>query len=251
MPYKKYLHYRFSFTSVFVVNIAFILLTVLAMVFYPGGTQDDESVVGYSLWENFFSDAGRTEALIGVPNTLSFVLFTLALLMVGVVMIIWFRAMPVLFNTSKTARRLSLAAAVLGAIAGLSFIAVACTPSNLNMDLHMNFVYAAFLCFTTAFVLLTAAMFLENGYPNIYPAALIVFLLMLITYIYLALARPVFGGFPTLAIQATSQKIIVYTMIVSTMFQAYGALKVLNRKYAVQSFQVDNESPVAKLLRYM
>jgi len=235
MPYGKYRRYRWIFAAVFVVNITFIVLTALAMVFYPGGTQDDETVVGYSLWENFFSDAGRTEALIGEPNTVSHILFTLALFLVGAVMVLWFHAVPVLFTVSRTAKWLSRLAAALGAVAGLSFIAVSLTPSNLNMDLHMNFVYSAFLCFSTAFTLFTVSMILEKGYPKIYPATAILFLLMLVTYIYLALARPVFGGFSSLAIQATSQKIIVYTMIICTFFQSCGALKVLNRIYAAQS----------------
>lgn len=242
VTYEKYRRCRRSFTAVYMVNAAFVILTVLAMVFYPGGTQDDESVVGYSMWENFFSDAGRTEALIGEPNTVSFILSTLALCMVGVVTVFWFLAMPALFTASKTAGLLSRPAAVLGVISGLSFVAVSFTPSNLNMDLHMNFVYSAFICFTAAFVLLTAAMFLEDGYPKIYPAVLIVFLLMLLTYIYLVAARPVFGGFSSLAIQATSQKIIVYTMIACTIFQAHGALKVLSRKFAAQSHYDENRT---------
>lgn len=222
--------YRFSFALAIAASALFLVLTVSAMFLYRGGTQDDPAVPGYAFWENFFSDLGRTTALSGGPNTASFILFTCALLTVGLVMMTWFLTTPVLFTRSRAAGWLSYPAALSGALAGIAFANVALTPSNLDMDLHMDHVYAAFLCFSIAIFLLTLAMFLEKGYPRIYPAVSTVFLILLVAYNWMGTARPLFGGFSELSIQATSQKIIVYAMVFCTAILSYGAIKVLDRR---------------------
>lgn len=230
MTNREYRLYRLSFGAAVAVSLLFVVLTVLAMFLYGGGTQDDTALPGYSFWENFFSDLGRTEALSWMPNTASYILFTGALLAVGLIMITWFLTMPVLFIRSRIARRLSYPAALSGALAGIAFVHVALTPSNLDMDRHMDHVYAGFLLFSLAILLLTLAMFLEKGYPRLYPAVSAIFLILLVTYNWMGTARPVFGGFSSLAIQATSQKIIVYAMVLSTAVLAHGAIKVLERR---------------------
>ncbi len=231
MLYKRYLKYLLSFVAVVAVNLQFILLTIITMAIYPGGTQDDPTVVGYSFWENFFSDTGRTIALNGESNLIASVIFAYALFTLGAFMAVWFVAMPGVFSVSKTARGLSKAAAVIGVVAGISFIGISLVPSNINMDLHMDFVYGGFGTLSVAFILLTAAMFLEKDYPNKYPIVFIVFLTLLISYNWLAVARPLFWGLSELSIQATSQKIIVYAISLCALYQAIGAIKVLKRKY--------------------
>lgn len=226
----EYRLYRFSFGATIFVSLLFVVLTVLAMFLYTGGTQDDGTLPGYSFWENFFSDLGRTEALSYAPNTASHILFTGALLTVGLIMLTWFLTTPVLFTRSRIARWLGSLAALSGALAGVAFIHVALTPSNLDMDRHMDHVYAGFLLFSLAVLLLTLAMFLEKGYPRVYPAVSAFFLILLVTYNWMGTARPVFGGFSNLAIQATSQKIIVYAMVLCTGVLAYGAITVLERR---------------------
>ncbi len=232
MTDREYRLYRFSFGAAIVGSIFFVILTVLAMFLYGGGTQDDSTLPGYSFWENFFSDLGRTMALSWAPNTASYILFTTALLVVGLIMLIWFLTLPVLFTRTRIARCLSYPAALSGALAGVAFIHVALTPSNLDMDRHMDHVYAGFLCFSIAVLLLTLAMFLEKRYPRIYPAVSAIFLLLLVTYNWMGTARPVFGGFSSLVIQATSQKIIVYAMVVCTGILAYGSIRVLKRLHS-------------------
>ena len=46
------------YAAVMVGCIQFVVLTVIAMVFYPGGTHGDPTTKGYSFFRNFFSDLG-------------------------------------------------------------------------------------------------------------------------------------------------------------------------------------------------
>ena len=64
----------------------FVVLTVAAMLAYPGGNAQDPRAAGYSFFENFFSDLGQTWVRYGnlrTPNPVSFPLFVVALVTVG------------------------------------------------------------------------------------------------------------------------------------------------------------------------
>ena len=54
------------------------------MQVYPGGTLHNDTSVGYSFTENFFSDMGTYEARNGEPNYLSKIIFAFSLTKEGV-----------------------------------------------------------------------------------------------------------------------------------------------------------------------
>ena len=55
--------------------ILFVVLTIVAMFLYAGGTGTDPDSAGYSFFHNFFSSLGLTIAPNGEPNRASAVLF--------------------------------------------------------------------------------------------------------------------------------------------------------------------------------
>ena len=65
-------------------NVQFIILTIIAMFFYKGGTYIDNSTQGYLFWYNYFSDLGRTVAHSGTQNMISWIIFTVALSLWGI-----------------------------------------------------------------------------------------------------------------------------------------------------------------------
>lgn len=69
--------------------IFFILATLLAAAWYPGGTQLDASSTGYSWAQNFLSDLGNTMAWSGAPNWTACLLFNAGLLLVGLCLAHW------------------------------------------------------------------------------------------------------------------------------------------------------------------
>ena len=81
----------------------FVLLTVIAMFTYPGGTYTGESTSGYDFFRNFFSDLGRVRVMDGTPNTVSLVLFFLALVLAGSGLIVFFIAFRAFFPVNRTA----------------------------------------------------------------------------------------------------------------------------------------------------
>ena len=61
----------------------FVILNILAMVFYPGGNIHDQDQIGYAFTKNFFSDLGTTVSYSGAHNTVSCILFNTSLCICG------------------------------------------------------------------------------------------------------------------------------------------------------------------------
>jgi hypothetical membrane protein len=205
----------------------FVVLTLLAMVVYPGGTVADPTTKGYSFFCNFFSDLGRTVTPRGEPNTASLALFVVALTLAGLGLVLFFLMMPSLFRRPHPVRVCSLAGSFFGVVSGLSFAGVAFTPANLVLPVHAIFVQVAFLSFFVATVGYTAAIVLTPDYPRRYLAIFGAFALLLAGYLWLLFFGPELDSPQGLLIQATGQKVIVYAAVVSVGLQALGARQVL------------------------
>lgn len=196
----------------------FVLLTPLAMFVYAGGNMDNPDAPGYQFFRNFFSDLGLTIAYNGEPNTASFLLFTIALSLAGLSLIVFFILIPRFFKQDKLALALARLGSVCGLIAGLCFIGVAFTPANLLLQAHVNFVFGAFGSYFVAVLFYVVAMFKVPTFPRVYQMVLLVFALILGGYVWL-----LFNGPENLVIQVTGQKIIAYASILTVFIQAYGA----------------------------
>lgn len=205
----------------------FVLLTLAAMLAYPGGTVVDPTTKGYSFFRNFFSDLGRTVSPLGEPNTLSFLLFVIALTLAGMGLVLFSLVMPSLFRRPRSARALSLAGSLCGAAAGFSFVGVALAPANILLPAHVIFVQVAFLSFFLAALGYSGAILLTRDYPRKYLAVFSVFALLLAGYLWLLFFGPALDSPLGLVIQAVGQKIIVYAAIVSIGIQALGARQIL------------------------
>jgi len=204
--------------------IGFVVLTLMAMLFYPGGTIADPTAERYLFFHNFFSDLGRTAVSDGEANVLSAILFVIALTGAGLSLAWFFLAAPRLFRCSRAARVVSLLGSLFGFVSGLSFVGVAWTPANLWLPPHNFFVATAFEAFQVVALFYTAAIFLDRGYPNVYALVFLLFAGLLAGYLALLFSGPQSDSGEGLMIQATGQKVIVYATIVCMGLQSYGAL---------------------------
>jgi hypothetical protein len=211
------------FTLVMIGCGLFVVLTVIAMFFYPGGTYSDFDTRGYSFFQNFFSELGLLRTHSGGPKTVSLVLFVIAMILSGSGMMTFFAAFPQFFGKTRTSRTLSLIGSALGVISGICFIGVAAAPADVNKPLHIDLVMWAFRLFPAAVLCYIIVLFREKAYPRGYAWELVVFLVLLIGYILLLEYGPEIGSYGGMVVQAVGQKIIVYASIVSVMIQCWGA----------------------------
>ena len=209
---------RWAFMLTMIGSLQFMVLTVVAMFFYPGGSFTDRTSTGYSFLGNFFSDLGLTKTYRGDSNLVSSLLFTAALSLAGVSGVLFFIALPRLFSGTRAGKLLSFTGSVFGVFSGISYVGIAFAPADLHLRTHLKFVFAAFGFFFLVVVLYVIAIFLNKRYSNFFAFVLAAFAVVLGIYLWLLFAGP-----KNPAIQATGQKIVVYAEIVCMFIQGYGA----------------------------
>jgi hypothetical protein len=206
---------------------AFFVLTIAAMLIYPGGRLGDPQSEGYAFFRNFFSDLGQTHTHSGQPNTLSLALFCCALAAVAAGMAAFFITFTTLF---ARAARFALTAARLAALAGsasaICFLGVAATPWNIALQAHNAFTSWAFELFLAAVVCDIAAVLGTRDVPRRFAGVFALFALVLASYIALLLLGPRLDTAAGAIIQATGQKVIVYASTVTIFVQALLALRL-------------------------
>lgn len=222
-----------SFQLSMVVCLVFVVLTAAAMLFYPGGTTADPEASRYLFFQNFFSDLGLTEAKSGESNTVSAVLFIIALSMAGSILALFFTAFSQFFGESLPGKLLSRLGTLAGIVSGICFIGIAATPANLHGWAHMVFVDWAFRMFLLAALLYTAAILIERRYPRRMAIVFALFALLLAAYVVLITVGPSTETENGLTIQATGQKIIVYAAIIAIFIQAWAASRFARSQAAV------------------
>jgi hypothetical protein len=217
------------FRFIVAFGIGFFLLTGIAMLVYPGGTMTDPHQLGYALFANFLSDLGRTLTPSGQNNLTSRLLFTIALTMGAVGIMLSFAAFTQFFTVPDTSRWLSRLGAICDLITGLCFIGVAFAPMNRAGKLHNLFFYTAYLSFLIAFLLLFLAVLRTPGFPRrsvlIFTAFAFLLAGSLLDFIFTLLfgpasLRPASGTLAWEIVQATGEKIIVAASLLTWLIQA-------------------------------
>jgi hypothetical membrane protein len=212
--------------------ILFFVMTAIAMLLYPGGTYTDHTTRGYSFFANFFSDLGATRTPSGAANTLSMILLTSSLSLVGISLAFFFVALIQFFRDSRSGLLLPYVGALLGVIAGLCFLGVAFTPWNLYLAAHNHFVMWAFRTFLGAVLTYGIAILRERALPKRFAFTFLVFAILLAAYVLLL----TFGPSPKVAeglrIQVAGQKIIVYASVLTVLIQSLAADRLLHRNHA-------------------
>ena len=216
---------------VIAAGVLFFLLTVAAMLLYPGGRVGDVRSVGYAFFTNFFSDLGQTVTYGGHDNLPSLVLFCIALTSIAAAVALFFGSYPLLFRPGSTARRVAVVASIAGIVAGVCFVGVAATPWNLYLRAHNDFVQWAFRSFLLAVVCAAVASALAVDFPRRFATVFAAFAALLTAYVLLLAFGPAANTAQGAAIQATGQKIIVYASMLTVLVQAFG-LRALVRSGA-------------------
>ncbi len=215
------------FDGVFIACLGYVILSTSSMFFYPGGTFRDVNTIGYIPTLNFLSDLGRTVAFNGEPNPFGAVIYIVGLSSVGIMTIWMFLRLPRIFNEDRWTRLFYLGSRILGVISGIGFIGIAFTPNNLWDVPHTIFVNIAFMKLLQALFLLMLCIYRTPHFPNRFGHLLFLANSVLFGFILLKILGPsIHTSDDGLKVQATAQKVMVYTMIISLSILALGTKKV-------------------------
>jgi hypothetical membrane protein len=134
----------------------FFLLTFTAAFFYPGG---------YDYFEYYFSELGAVVARNSDINTISAVLFFIALTVVSITLVpFWFASLK-FFNQSKAERTLGLLGSGIGLLCSPLLIGVALFPLDTQLEIHFGLVITHFALFSFAILFYSIAFLLRRRYP--------------------------------------------------------------------------------------
>ena len=212
--------------------IQFLVLTSYAMSIYSGGTIHNHELEGYSFWTNYFSDLGRTHTFNGTPNWDCHYLFKTTITVAGICIMLFFSTLISFFQKPFT-KFLGGFATFFGVIAGACYIGLAWTPYNVHFYEHRYFVQAGFIAFLLMSMFYAAAIFQDEKYPNRYGWAFIIFMFILFPQILIMIYGPRSWSSPeALFLQATSQKVVVYSEILCLLYQAIGLWVVYKEEEA-------------------
>jgi len=215
------------FLGVIVACALFVVLTFVAMLFYRGGTATDPAASGYSFFGNFFSELGLIKSRSGQPNTVSAILFFIAMTLAGSSLVSFFVAFPQFFTQSLSGKLFSWMGSIFGVFSGFCFIGVAFTPADLFLEAHIFFVMWAFRLFPLAVIPYIIVILGEKRYPNRFAFVFVGFAVLLVLYLVLITRGPSSESDGGRMIQVIGQKVIGYASIISIYIQAQGARRII------------------------
>ncbi len=228
-------------TALLAAAAQFVVLTVVAMLVYSGGSKFDPAAGGYAFFHNFFSDLGMTETYGGAGNTTAMLLFTYALVCVGVAFVAFGFAVTRLKEATREpggdpargAPAAGVVAVIAATISGVSYVGIALTPHDLAAAAHTQFVNSAF-GFLLVFVLCLGFLEVRAGWPRRLMVANFVYAVLLAAYVYLLFWGPSTEYERGLQIQVVAQKIVVYSSIINLGWQALGFRRALRETPAAE-----------------
>jgi hypothetical protein len=206
--------------------VQFVVLTLIAMLLFPGGSVADPNSHGYSFFDNFFSELGMMVTRSGSTNTLCAILFIVALTVAGAGLVAYFVAVLPYFWHRRATGVLAVLGSIFGVVSGTCFIGIALAPADVAQKIHGQFVMNAFRTFLVAVLFYIPAILFNRRYPNTYALVYGIFALVLAAYVWLMIGGPSFDTPEGVRVQATGQKIVVYASIVCMFIQAYGAARL-------------------------
>lgn len=203
--------------------ILFILLQVVGMQVYPGGTMHDASTIGYSFSKNFFSDMGAYAARNGEPNYLSMIIFALSLTIVGITFSLYYLFLPRVLGNDR-ANYLLASTGTLFAIGGsICMIGTGFTPSDIVFAPHVFFANNIFHCFLVTALLYTIVIFRSDSLKKRYAMGYAMFFISIFIYVGILQYGPsANSGESAMIFQVLSQKMIVLVFCCSVIHQTFG-----------------------------
>ena len=207
----------------FVLGI-FVVLNIIAMLSYPGGTYLDDATVSYSFTRNFLSDLGRTLSYPGEVNFLSAQLFNMTLILAGVVFANFYLHVRKIFTAQRT---LALIGSFFGVLGGLSLAGVGLTPADLYLDLHIICANWLFRFFFVASLCYSLVIFRHPQFENKFAMGYLVFTFSILIYILISELGPdpKVNQF-ALTLQVVSQKMILLILMGAIYIQTMGLKKL-------------------------
>ncbi len=208
-------------------GIEVLILSIFAIIFYPGGSLVDHYATRYSFWANTISDLGVTVAF-GKSNLISFTIFSIMFTIWAILIIVTFLALPSLFGEGRKRKWLGSFFAWVSAIA---VIGVVLSPGDIRPQAHLFFAGIFYLALILTDFMYFSAIFSDKEFPNRYAISLLGSVICIFIYLLLLLLGQDFLGVLLIPEAAgIAQKISTYFQFVAISYVSYGSWKLATQK---------------------
>lgn len=189
--------------TVIIGHVQFVVLTAIAMLFYPGGTIWDKTTTSYIFHLNFFSDLGIKTSLSGIASPVSPIFFAIATTLIGLSQLIFYYYM---YHSLKNNDFLRKSTFLFGYISAIAIMFVGQLPHDTHEDQHMLAVIVWLLGFIVV-VVIYSYLFTLNNNRSFW---IVAFNMPLLAVIVIHIVQQRYG---LIEVMPLTQKIIVYYMI--------------------------------------
>ena len=202
----------------------FIISVIVSGIFYIDPP--------YKIANHFLSQLGQIY-INGKLNLISFLLFNIGLINVGLVISLFYYNLFAFFNDKDINVLLLRLFQIIGILSGICFAGVGIFPTDISFSYHVFFANYSFYLLLAVSVIQTYLIFKTHLLSNQYAIGYVVFCILLGLYVRLLL----FGGNPAegmpeglfQAKHVISQKLIVLTIMFATLHQTIG-IKIFYNK---------------------
>jgi hypothetical protein len=212
-----------------IVFMLYSIFNIIAMFFYTGGTAVEPESKGYRFFSNFFSDLGMIHSYNGRLNIVSAILFSSALVLMGIAIVLFFFAIQKFFIYNSKTKIIIRFTTVLGILSGITCAGIGFSPQDLLPTLHESMAYCFSGTFLFALVFFTISIFMNSKYARIYAVTNIVYMVILAAFIVLLSVGPSMQTHIGLLILATGQKITIYSGMICVFIQFIGASQYVTK----------------------
>ena len=168
-------------------------------------------------------------------NTFSMLFFNSSLIVVGAILIIFYRYFNQLFIFKKDSKKsifLSKICGYIGIVAGVMFAGVGIFPHDFHFGAHVFFANGAFTVLLILSIVHTLSFIFSNHIQTKYAIGYIIFCILLSIYLYIIFYGPEIGpgrnfSASDLILQVVAQKMIVLSFIISMLYQVSGIKRAI------------------------
>lgn len=216
-----------AFDGLFYSSIAFLVLTGIAMLVYPGGKYFDHNSIGYSFFENFYSDLGRFKTFSGGSKIASTIFFIAGVLQISFFLSLFIRTFVNKILPKDKCIKTKFIAKYSIYCYSILLTLTALTPYDKKMLFHALFANFSFLMMMIASATISYLIYKNNKIPKNIAILFLLYSVLLLVYIYMLFTIPLLLPNADPYYHPTAQKIVVFSMIFLFIYISRSAKKYL------------------------
>ncbi len=220
-------------------NFVFIFILSLAIYFYPGVNRFDKFAEGFNFLKNFISDLGQIIAENDQMNTISRILFVIAIVFFSFSQIAFSLNVPLIMRKNKISLIFSSLALIIGTISAGLYIGIAFNPHDINPDIHNKLIYSAAPMVFVSSLLFTIALFLFKVIDKFYSYIMLTLIIIFFIFAIITSIGTQLESEINWAIRILGHTILIYAEAIIYGITAIGFYKHIKKEGEVDTINLN------------